>query len=97
LRFSVNCPVYPAYTAHFLEFKPLSRRRNAIPPVCKKLSLPSDLVAAVETKLFDVHRGKPTYGAFAELVTALLQNWLNDVEQPISATELLAAMEAKNV
>ena len=70
----------------------MSRRRNAIRPICKKLSLPSDLVAAVESKLFDVHRGKPAYGAFAELVTTCLREWLDKVETPLPANEILETL-----
>lgn len=71
----------------------MSRRRNAIRPVCKKLSLPSDLVAAVEERLFDAARGKPAYGAFAELTAALLRKWVDDVDAPIPASELLPSLE----
>lgn len=71
----------------------MSRRRLPVRPVCKKLSLPGDLVASVETKLFDSARGKPQYGAFAELVTELLREWLVKVETPIPSEELSKLVE----
>lgn len=71
----------------------MSRRRLAIRPVAKKLSLPSDLVASVEAKLFDPTRAKPVYGGLSGLVTELLEKWNSEVETPLPS-ELLG--EIKN-
>lgn len=54
----------------------MSRKRLTIRPVRKKLSLPGDLVAAIEEQFFSSARGKPSYGAFSSLVAFLLRQWL---------------------
>lgn len=60
----------------------MPRKRLAIRPVRKKLSLPGDLVAAVEERFFSEAKAKPSYGAFSALVAHLLRNWI-EADAPI--------------
>ena len=54
----------------------MPRRKNLDRPIEKKLSLPGSLVEEVEARLHDPVRGHVEYGAFAKLVTSLLNDWL---------------------
>lgn len=56
----------------------MSRKRIRPRPRKIHLSLPEDVIAAVDEKLFDPSRGKPLYGGYSTLVSHLLRRWLED-------------------
>jgi hypothetical protein len=56
---------------------------NVIPPVEKKLSLPSNLVADVELQLFSELEGRVPHGAWSRLITGLLQQWLDTIPKEL--------------
>lgn len=49
---------------------------RVIRPVKKNLSLPEDVVAPVELLLWSELESRVPHGAFSELVTRLLRDWL---------------------
>lgn len=55
----------------------MPKPKNVIPPVEKTLSLPGNVVAEVELRLFSELEGRVPHGAWARLITGLLQDWLN--------------------
>lgn len=63
----------------------MPRPPNTIRPASKNLQLPSDLVAKVDMALWSDLEGRVPHGAWAKLVTQLLQNHLQQLskaEQP---------------
>lgn len=56
----------------------MSRPRKVIRTVNKHLSLPENVVAQVDLQLFSEVEGRIPTGAYQELVTALLMEWLRD-------------------
>lgn len=46
------------------------------PTVDWKISVPASIAGAVELKLADPIRGRPIYGARAQLIKFLLEDWL---------------------
>jgi len=54
----------------------MARPRLVDRPVAKKLSLRSSLVTEIDSQLADQLTGKPSYGAWTELIEALLKKWL---------------------
>lgn len=57
----------------------MSRPKNTIRPASKNLQLPSDLVAKVDMALWSDLEGRVPHGAWAKLVTSLLNDYLNTV------------------
>lgn len=55
----------------------MARPRLVDRPVAKKLSLRSSLVNEVDNQLADRLTGKPSYGAWTELIEALIKQWLD--------------------
>jgi hypothetical protein len=55
---------------------PAGRPKKAIRPVKKTLTLPEDLVAQVELRLFSDLEGRVPTGAWQSLVIELLGQWL---------------------
>jgi hypothetical protein len=53
----------------------MPRPRKVDRPIDKKLSLRSSIVIEIDSQLADVLTGKPKYGAWAELVESLLNEW----------------------
>ncbi len=53
------------------------RRKRSDRPVEKNLSLPSSIVDKVNEQLNDPLTGRPPHSAWAKLVTALLNKWLD--------------------
>ena len=49
-----------------------------------KVSLPIDIVLAVDTALYDPVFQKPRYGARSQLIAHLLRSWLEDHRPEIS-------------
>ena len=54
----------------------MPRPRLVDRPVAKKLSLRSSIVNEVDNQLADRLTGKPSYGAWTELVESLINKWL---------------------
>ncbi len=72
----------------------MARPRNKPRPRAMHISLPEDVVAQVDEKLYDPSKGKPLYGGYSILVTHLLRKWLEDpsilpielIEEPVENT-----------
>lgn len=56
----------------------MSRRKYTDPRVKWHIYIPSTLAAQVELLLLDPFLGQPKFGAKSELVTSLLQKWLDE-------------------
>lgn len=54
----------------------MPRPRNRVPSKPRTVYLPHDLEAKVTLLLMSASRGKPKQGAWSDLVTALLREWL---------------------
>lgn len=54
----------------------MPKPRKAIRPVNKKIAIPEDVATMVDLELFSDLEGKVPHGAWGELVTQLLQDWL---------------------
>jgi hypothetical protein len=54
----------------------MGKRSHIDRPVEKKISIPQSVVKAVEVHLLDPLTEQPAHGAWARLVTQLLQRWL---------------------
>lgn len=78
---SLNTAPYPQ-----LELR-MSRTRAAEPYVQQKVSLPSTLMARFSLLHWDPVLSKPKYGAVSEVVTKLLANYVNQMEQGIDPLE----------
>lgn len=52
------------------------RRPHLDPPVEWKVTIPTSVAQRVEIALVDPARGKPRFGARAQLITQLLREWL---------------------
>lgn len=46
-------------------------------PIDKKLSIRTSIVKEIDNQLADPLTGKPKYGAWTDLVEALLQQWMS--------------------
>jgi hypothetical protein len=67
----------------------MSRRKYVDPRVKWHIYIPSTLAAQIELLLLDPFLGQPKFGAKSELVTSLLQKWLDDkwAEQAVELTK----------
>lgn len=54
----------------------MPRRPNLIPTVERHVRLPIPTDEAVSKALFDPRLGRMKFGAFSELITTLLEKWL---------------------
>ena len=73
----------------------MSRQRLNDRPKRKELNIPTSICNAVDTKLCDRFTGKPIHGAWSDLVSSLLEEWLDkggveilrpETKQPFCAT-----------
>ena len=55
----------------------MPRPRLVDRPVDKKLSIRTTIVTEIDSQLADSLTGKPRYGAWTELVEALLMKWMS--------------------
>ena len=55
--------------------------RRHFTPTQWKVTLPEQLAARVEHRLGNISAGKVAYGARSALISALLQNWLLQLDQ----------------
>lgn len=60
----------------------MPRPRHEVRPHDWKLSIPQDLAAEVDLRLWDPVLQKPRYGGRSELVTTLLRQWLAAQQDP---------------
>lgn len=60
----------------------MAKRLHIDRPVEKRVSIPQSVVTRVDAILADPLSDKPTHGAWAKLVTGLLQQWL--ATQPLA-------------
>ena len=56
----------------------MTRPRKTVRRRKVHISLPEDLIGAIENQFFDPIRQRPQYGIFAILVSGLLRKWLVD-------------------
>jgi hypothetical protein len=54
----------------------MPKPKLAIRPIEKKISIPEDIVAQVDLELWSDLEGKVPFGAWSELATELLRDWL---------------------
>lgn len=54
----------------------MGRPKNVIPSIEKHISIPQDVVARVELELWSEVEGRVPQSAWKELVTELLEQWL---------------------
>ena len=52
-----------------------------------KISLPATLAGTVELYLFDRLHNKPLYGSRGRLITALLEQWVDEQRRAATATQ----------
>lgn len=60
----------------------MPRVKSPIRPVQKSIHLPEDLVARVDLKLYSALENRVPFGAWSELIQALLNRWLDEVDRP---------------
>ena len=60
----------------------MPRRRQTDPSVQWCIPITESVATAVDARLIDPVRGKARYASRGQLVTALLRQWLNDLETP---------------
>lgn len=59
----------------------MPRPPAAVKPIVKELRLPPDIVARTDLILYSHLENRVPYGAWAKLLTQLLEEWLQKVEQ----------------
>jgi hypothetical protein len=64
----------------------MARPRNAIQTVKKTLYLPEPIHQTVEIMLLDTLTGRPRVGAWNDLVSTLLKDWI-DIQRQQQTTE----------
>jgi len=63
----------------------MAKPKLVVRPVEKHISIPSDLAAKIDLRLYSELEGKVPHGAWAKLITLLLQNDQNAYELRMKA------------
>lgn len=74
----------------------MARTANIVKPCVKQISLDEHTVAQVELRLFSETEGRVPYGAWRQLMTGLLQEWLKRPERVREFQGNLQRLESSN-
>lgn len=76
---------------------PSGKRPSLIPHRTIEVELPTDLIEAVDARLYDPRTGKPKYGARPALITRLLSEWVGATPLHPRVEELLNAKTSSDL